>query len=289
MIKDIVEIVPQHTFHYGDGVPAYKSGEWYGSRPNHFIGSKLILRPIEKPSKFFLAHSIHFPPKYSEEYKFRPCIRKLYPFPHDGSYRPSKKVDFPPHIQIPTHFHNRGKVPPDQMGSSFVAPLFQKKMRVNILNLKKNKSLGGEEFNVESQMFRKKRVASLEDQRNKYRKVNPGDKNYKYVDCSPDFYKEEGLIPGSTNKLNLNKTMRKGEDNFYQTLDLRIKVLDDTKLWKRKIFRESLDKDKKYVLNLGKWDENNVVEHNKKDKDNNENENDKEDILNELMKKTEEE
>ena len=41
----MLEIVPQKTFSYGDGVPAYKSGEWYGSKPNHFIGSKLILKP----------------------------------------------------------------------------------------------------------------------------------------------------------------------------------------------------------------------------------------------------
>ena len=64
----MLEIVPQHTYSYGDGVPAYKSGEWYGSKPNHFIGSKLILKPIKRPEKEFkIGHSIHFPPKYSEE------------------------------------------------------------------------------------------------------------------------------------------------------------------------------------------------------------------------------
>ena len=44
----MLEIIPKHTFSYGDGIPAYKSGEWYGSKPNHFIGSKLILKPKRK-------------------------------------------------------------------------------------------------------------------------------------------------------------------------------------------------------------------------------------------------
>ena len=46
-----MEIIPQHTYTYGDGVPAYKSGEWPGSKPNHFIGSKLILKPLSIQKK----------------------------------------------------------------------------------------------------------------------------------------------------------------------------------------------------------------------------------------------
>ena len=76
----MVEVIPQKTFHYGDGVPAYKSGEWYGSKPNHFIGSKLILKPIKHPEKEFkIGHSIHYPPKYSKEYKphYDQCMKEL--------------------------------------------------------------------------------------------------------------------------------------------------------------------------------------------------------------------
>ena len=96
--------------------------------------------------------------------------------------------------------------------------------------------------------------------------TNPGDKAYKCVDNSPDFFKEGGLIVGSTNRMNYNKTTRKGDDNFYQTLDLGVKVLNDKKLWKSKIEKESLDMDKKYVTNLNKWEEN-TFEENKNEKE----------------------
>ena len=97
--------------------------------------------------------------------------------------------------------------------------------------------------------------------------TNPGDKNYKCVDNSPDFFKDGGLIIGSTNRINYNKTTRKGEDNFYQTLDLGIKVLNDDKLWTSKITKENMDMDMNYVANLNKWEEN-TFEENKENKDN---------------------
>lgn len=262
----MVEVIPQHTFCYEDGIPAYKSGEWPGLRPSHFTGSKLILKPISKklPSKFFLAHSIHFPEKLSPEYIFRPCIRKIFPPQHDTIYRPKKRIIVPQYSEPPPHFHNNSNHPPDQFFSDYIPPLFQKKIRIA-------KSKSSCEFFVEDVMFRKKRISSLDMQRNLLKKNNPGDKNYKFADCSPDFFKEEGLIVGSTNKLKLNKTVRRGEDNFYQTLDLNVKVLDDKKLWKSKVIKEDKDKDNKYVLNLGKWEENNFgvgLEKSKKNKEN---------------------
>ena len=86
---------------------------------------------------------------------------------------------------------------------------------------------------------------------------NPGDKTYKIVDNSPDFFKEGGLIVGSTNKIRYNRTTRRGEDNFYQTLDLDVKVLNDDKIWDNKLSRESMNSDQNYVKNLNKWEENN--------------------------------
>ena len=41
-----MQIIPQRIYTYGDGLPAYKSGEWPGSKPCHFNSSKLILKPI---------------------------------------------------------------------------------------------------------------------------------------------------------------------------------------------------------------------------------------------------
>ena len=258
----MLEIVPQRTFSYGDGVPAYKSGEWYGSKPNHFIGSKLILKPIKRPEREFkIGHSIHFPPRYSEEYKFVPGKRKLYPLVHDDTYRAQKRYIEPKYSEQPTYPRNIGIRPPEQMGLDFIAPLFQKKIRVNF-----SRDTAKREYGVESVMTRKKRILSLCEQRNQMRLTNPGDKTYKCVENSPDFFKEGGLIVGSTNRMNYNKTTSKGNDTFYQTLDLGIKVLNNEKLWKSKIEKESLDIDKNYVSNLNKWEEN-TLEENKKEKE----------------------
>jgi hypothetical protein len=258
----MLEIIPQHTFTYGDGVPAYKSGEWYGSKPNHFIGSKLILKPIKQPEKEFkIGHSIHFPPKYSEEYKFIPGRRKLYPLVHDDTYKPQKRYIVPKYSELPVYPRNIGIRPSGQINSDFIAPLFQKKIRVSYS--RDNSKI---EYGVESVMTRKKRILSLYEQRNKMIDTNPGDKNYKCVENSPDFFKDGGLIVGSTNRMNYNKTTRKGDDNFYQTLDLGIKVLNDDKLWKSKITKENMDMDKNYVANLNKWEENTFEENNKENK-----------------------
>ena len=101
--------------------------------------------------------------------------------------------------------------------------------------------------------------------------TNLGDKTYKVVDNSPDFFKDGGLIVGSTNRINYNKTTRRGEDNFYQTLDLDVKVLNENKIWNKKLENENLFVDKEYVKNLNQWEENNFEtdDKNKKDKDKN--------------------
>ena len=247
-----LEIIPQNVYTYGDGIPAYKSGEWPGSRSSRFQGSKLILKPISNNEKpFKLGHLVHFTPKYSKEYKFIPCRRKLYPIPHEDFFKPSRRYIVPKYSEPKTYHRSISRRPPEQINSEIISPLFPKKIRVFPPGQDEKK-----EWMVENSMTRKKRILSLYEQRNKMFDTNPGDKNYKCVENSPDFFKEGGLIVGSTNRMNYNKTTRKGDDNFYQTLDLGIKVLNDDKLWKSKINKENMDMDKNYVVNLNKWEEN---------------------------------
>ena len=89
-----MEIVPQYVYSYDDGVPAYKSGEWPGSKPNHFKGSKLILKPIKSikhlEREFSICNSKHFPPKYSEEFKFVKGLKSVPPIIHKDIYKPKK-------------------------------------------------------------------------------------------------------------------------------------------------------------------------------------------------------
>ena len=256
-----MEIIPQHVYTYGDGIPAYKSGEWPGSKPSHFNSSKLILKPISYPEKeFTICHSKHFPQKYSEEYKFKKGLKTIPPYIHEDIYKPQKRRLKPIITEPEERFRNRSFRPKDQMYSTIIAPFLQRKLKVkqNILSMT--------EYGVETTMNRKKRIYSLEEKRNNMKKCKPGDKNYKCVENSPEYFKMEGLIVGSTNKLNLKKNTRKGEDNFYQTIDLNLKILDRNKIWKTKLLLDSLNNDKQYVEKLNSQ-ESKVFEKNEKKND----------------------
>ena len=85
----------------------------------------------------------------------------------------------------------------------------------------------------------------------------PGDKYYRTSEQFPAFFKEGGLIPGSTIGINYNKTQSKKAYNFYETLDLTKQTLDRNKLWENKIKKEELDYDKDYVeKHILDWEKN---------------------------------
>ena len=259
-----LEIIPQHTYYYKDGIPAYKFGEWPGSKSSHFQGSKLILKPIPRQENpFKLGHMVHFPARYSEEFKFIPGRKILHPIIHDEKIKPLKKYVIPKFSSPKIYPRNISKRPPEQINSDIITPLFQKKIRVQIPSQKER------EWGLENRMTRKKRILSLYEQRNGMFNTNLGDKNYKNVEDSVGFFKEGGLIVGSTNRINYNKNTRKGESNFYQTLDLNIKTLNDDKIWENKLINENIALDKTYVQNLNQWEQN-TLENNDDDKKKNE-------------------
>lgn len=112
------------------------------------------------------------------------------------------------------------------------------------------------EYYIDEVIHRKKLVTSLDARRNFMPIIAPGDKIYRNVDYSPDFFKEGGLAVGSTNSARYNKTCGKKANNFYDTLDLNIPTLDPKKLWSNKIHGEDQNFNKDYVANLGNWEEN---------------------------------
>lgn len=129
-------------------------------------------------------------------------------------------------------------------------PLLYKKNNVNIIS----KPFGRLEYDLENEITRKKRINSLEEQRNFIKLANPGDKNFRYAEQSPDFFKQEGLIVGSTNSNKKSNEVRKKISNIYETMDLNVKILDDRKKWKFKIKNEALKYDCDYVNNLNNWE-----------------------------------
>ncbi len=112
----------------------------------------------------------------------------------------------------------------------------------------------------------------MEQQRNYYNIVNPGDKNYRYAECSENFFKEGGLIPGSTNILRYSENYNQIKNNIYEHMDLNVRSLDTDKIWNNKLERERKEGEMRYVLNLENWDTRNInfEENDKKnDKDKN--------------------
>lgn len=112
------------------------------------------------------------------------------------------------------------------------------------------------EYFIDEVINRKKLVTSLDARRNFMPRIAPGDKLYRNVDYSPDFYKEGGLVVGSTNSARYNKTCGKKANNFYDTLDLYVSTLDPKKLWSNKLCEEELGFNKDYVKGLKSWEEN---------------------------------
>jgi hypothetical protein len=112
------------------------------------------------------------------------------------------------------------------------------------------------EYYVDEVINRKKLVTSLDARRNFMPIIAPGDKLYRNVDYSPDFFKEGGLVVGSTNSARYNKTCGKKANNFYDTLDLNVATLDPRKLWNNKVSAEEFNFNKEFVSNLGNWEEN---------------------------------
>ena len=246
-----LEVVPQKNYTYNDGVPAYKSGEWPGIRSSHWKGSKLILKPIRiKNSENEKPRIKHVDVKPSPEFQFRPAKKILPPFSSDLKISKAGKRYIEPHYTEPKiYMKNISMRPPEQIGIGKEIPLFQSMKHGYKFDETKD-------FLVEDLMTRKGRILSLSQQRNFFDIYNPGDKIYNSVEYSPDFFKMEGIVIGSTHKVRLKKTVKKGDDNFYATLDLNVKTLDPNKFWNNKCIFNERKSDEGYVQGLLNFDEN---------------------------------
>lgn len=175
--------------------------------------------------------------------EYRPGRKLLPKISHEDQFKPLKRHIDPIFTEPPVH--NRHYV--TQIPVTKEEPFRGKK----IVNL--SRSEGDKEYNVEDIMIRKGRIHNLEEMRNKMPQYAPGDKIYKSVDYSPDFFKLEGLVVGSTIGVNYKKTTPKC-DNFFDTLDLTKKTLNPEKFWTTKCKRENQKFDENYVSGLQNWE-----------------------------------
>ena len=271
-----LEVIPSPVYRLENGIPAYKAGEWEGIKPNHFNRTRLLLKQIRNNDIPKISHKriIH---KSSSEYIFKPTKKQVKSYLENilkKSLLKSGRKYIPDKIKIIPKFTRSSSInikrerPKDNFTSgSIVLPAISLKNN-GTLNYSKNISFSSSsEINIESIMNKKKRIYSLDQQRNYYKINNPGDKNYRYVEHSPDFYKEGGLIVGSTNKIRITDNFNKLRNNIYQTMDLNIKSLDANKLWKNKVKEEKEKNDYDYVNKLELWEKRYIREDDTKKND----------------------
>jgi hypothetical protein len=272
-----LEIVPSPVYRLENGIPAYKAGEWEGIKPNHFERTRLLLKQIRNNNNPKISHRplIH---KSSSEYVFKPSKKEVKSYLENISKRralKSGKRYIPEKSKIIPKFRY-GSINPKRIRpvdnfttGSIILPAISLKNNENSKFSRNISFSSSSEANIESMMNRKKRIYSLDQQRNYYQRVNPGDKNYRYVEHLPDFYKEGGLIVGSTNRIRITDNFNKLRNNIYQTMDLNIKSLDVSKLWKSKVKQEKENNDLEYVNKLELWEKMYVNEEETKNHDKN--------------------
>ena len=259
-----LKIIPSPLYKDSNGIPAYKSGEWPGIKPNHFERTRLMIKQLRKKLDYERKSSSRYiPEKRSNEYMFKPSLKLVKSYLENVRKQhqidKGRKHEFDCLNKISDTYDNnlffaRKRKLEKIKSSSLILPKLKKEIKTRNLVLYRSLS----ELNVEKAMTRKKRINSLEQQRNYYNIVNPGDKNYRYAECSENFFKEGGLIPGSTNILRYSENYNQIKNNIYEHMDLNVRSLDTDKIWNNKLERERKEREMRYVLNLENWDTRNV-------------------------------
>lgn len=266
-----MDVVPQRIS-YIDGKPAHIAGEWPGIKSSKWNGSIRVLNQIRaasfnnpNPALPVLGRR-HFLPKYCKENQHFNTV-KLIKYPP----KQPKKTGVKQFIKSDTlisKINNNKKVNNINTktnteiicmnNTNIKDNYFDDKFMPRKKYINKNKLAFSKEYNITEKLGSKKRLYNLEERRNFMPIISPGDKIYKNPEFSSDFFKLGELIPGSSNSINYKKNEKKGFSNFYTTINLTVKTLDDDKLWKNKVKNENLNFQINFVKNLNNWELKNV-------------------------------
>ena len=255
-METVYKEIPQHQYLIND-IPAGKYGEWPGIKPNHWKGSIRIIKPIRNTKIFddgecpIEKNRRHYKEKFGFEkpYKTAKRLFSAYNLKYEDKKEGLRPIKFRP-APVKTAFDRRHF--PEKKGLEKI-PFFQG-LRTFYPN---GHCRSFNELSVEKQMGGKKRIWTLEQKRNGIEFRIPGDKYYKASEQFPTYYKDGGLIPGSTIATNYNKTRSKTSYNFYETMDLTKPTLNRNKIWGNKLKEENLVFDKQYVEKyISSWEKN---------------------------------
>ena len=207
--------------------------EWKGAKPQKWTGSLKTFSPLplSKPKeKSFIQSKIRVHPPTSNDYVYKPHIKKVMPITRQGTLYRNRRHITPSYSIVPErHRINL---------SSTITSGEQRICSIGIVP-KTKRMISSEEISIEDMMGRKKRMLT---RANSYTRRG--------VEYEPNFYEKGGLIPGSTNVINYNKSCSIKNQNSYETIDIGQKLLDPKKKWRYKSMDNILQRDIKYVINL---------------------------------------
>lgn len=214
-----------------------RNEEWKGAKSQKWTGSLKTFAPLplSKPKeKSFIQSKIRCDPPSSNEYVFIPHMKKVNLIPRKNIlYRNRRHIT--PHYSIVPERHRINL-------SSTVTSGEQRVCSIGIVP-KTKRMISSEEISIEDMMSRKRRIFTRATGMEYYT-------NRRGVEYETGFYEKGGLIPGSTNVINYNKSCSIKNQNSYETIDISKKILDPKKKWRYKSMDNILQKDIRYVINL---------------------------------------
>jgi len=232
--------------------------DWQGSRPKKFSGGKKIVQPVysQTTTEGLLGETSeglvvmkgkkHFQQSECKEVmQWKPCVKKidnpnpsvpkeperkhLSPVIKTQKPRPEKK-----HIQFSPSRSNKPEV-----------PQHTKMVTVNGIRVQ---DLPTSEYNDHKQLIGlKKRINGTEQMRNGISYKAPGDKSYKKPEQSAGFFKEGGLVAGSTQKPRIPHKAKKSVANIQETESTGTR-------WTDRVKNEVENEEKDQVNSLVDWE-----------------------------------
>jgi len=230
------------------GIQSDKFG--YGTRKHY--DSKDMLKTIEGVDLPFLGRK-HFDATYGAVKKSKLCLK---PFPQQN--RESTPIDTIPKTKKEMTYTAKPYGHPEKLH------LYQGRALETLYTptIKTFPSRDGQskEANLERVMGRKLIIEEMEEKRNQYGVKSLGDKSYKFPEYSDKFFKEGGLIAGSSIQA------RKVQTLIVKASD-QVQNRAKGTTWKEKCRKDELDDEESAVKSLSVWEQTTLKEGNPKWRD----------------------
>lgn len=250
--------------------------EWEGKNSLKFRGSKRVLLPKPEPLIDFkgllgetnigleqLNGKKHFEPKASKTVNdWRPCFKKSDKIEVPAYSTGIKKLE-PEYSKVRPRAEKRHIL---QGETEEFGPEYRIHMKTVFINTgQRIQELATSEYDFRvSQMGRKIRIEDEKAQRNGLGVIAPGDKPYKKPEHSSGFYKEEGLVTGSTISKRVQNQGKSAANNDFATVLSYDATNPSRTKWKDREKAQKNSEDTEAMRQLIEWEKTILKESNPK-------------------------